>query len=111
MTAIIRPCRAQADADALMAEAAADYPPLPGMAQRHCLVRLVQGAYLACGTMNLPRGWVRAAQQEMARAGLPVPTAKVVRWVRAQCRACPPWLELVPDIDPDFLSDMADLTD
>lgn len=56
-----RTFRAQGEVHALMAEAAGDAALDPGAADRRNVVLLLQAAFFITGSMNLPRGWVRAA--------------------------------------------------
>lgn len=105
----VKACTLQNEADALVAEAAADFPPSPDLPQRHNVVRLVQGVYFITGSMNFPRGWVRAVQSEISRAGALVPTAAVCRWIRSQCTCAAPWMDLVEGVVPEFVSDMVEL--
>ena len=105
----VRPCPQQDTIDDLIAEAAADFPPSPGLPQRHNVVRLVQGVYFITGSMNFPRGWVRAVQSEIGRAGALVPTAAVCRWIRSQCVGAAPWVDDVEGVAPEFIDDMAKL--
>tara|TARA_R110002072_G_scaffold93924_2_gene207980 strand:+ start:6021 stop:6386 length:366 start_codon:yes stop_codon:yes gene_type:complete len=101
------PGRYQAEIDALMREAAEDYPPSPDRAQRHNVVLLIQGLYFITGSMLWHRGWVRALQCELGHAGCSIPTAAVCRWIRSQCTYASPWIELAEGVSPDFLNDMA----
>ncbi len=106
---IVHASNGQREADALVAEAATDFPPCPHLPQRHNIVRLFQGVYFITGSINFPRGWVRAVQLEIQKAGALVPTPEVCRWMRSQCAGAANWIDQVSGIDPDFIVDMIDL--
>lgn len=100
-----RAYRRQAEADALIAEATADSPLDPQSNQRANVVRLLLAAYAICGTLDLPRGWVRAAMAEFIRAGIEPPTPYTLSRYRKQLAACPTDFELHCD-DPDVMADL-----
>ncbi|MEM1380748.1 MAG: hypothetical protein AAGH41_08995 [Pseudomonadota bacterium] len=95
----------QDEVDAMVAEAAGDYPPSADRRQVENVVRLIFGMYAVTGTMNLPRGWVRALIQTLRRAGCRAPTPSAARWYRSRiaddpasfARFCP---------DPELLDDL-----
>ncbi|AUJ64197.1 hypothetical protein B9057_07725 [Aestuarium zhoushanense] len=97
----------QERADALFVEAAADYPLRADRAQRWNAIGLLLAAYAITGTINLPRGWVRAAMIRFEEAGLKPPTAATMRWYRSKLREDPYYFEAGEDVDRQLLDDLA----
>lgn len=102
------PSRRQAEADALVAEAASDVGHLsPCAPSRHTIVRLLLGIYAITGSLDLPRGWVRAVLRTLAEADCPPTTPSVVRWYRTVLASDPGRFADVPGVDPVLLDDIS----
>ena len=93
----------QADADALVAAAADALPPDPAYPKRVNAARAILGVYGATGSMNLPRGWVRAVMMELGRRGCDVPTPASLRWHRTKLASDPDMFADDPRIPADLV--------
>src|SRR5262249_46719423 len=105
-TSLPRPCRSQADADALVAEAALDPPSDPSAPQRVNIVRLLLAMYAISGSVRFPRGWTRALILAMETAGARPPTVKVARWYRSRLSDAPGTFASVEGADPQLIEDI-----
>lgn len=79
-----KPCRSQSKADDLLAEAVEDVPPDPERSQCENVVGLLWAMFAVHGSMNFPRGWVRAFVLSLGDAGCHPPTPSVARWYRTK---------------------------
>jgi hypothetical protein len=104
-----KPCRSQDDADALVAEALADAPIDPTVAQRVNMVRLMLAMYSISGSMLFPRGWARAVILAFESARADVPTLKSIRWYRSHLSDAPSRFANVPGIDRQLIEDLNEL--
>ncbi|CTQ33914.1 hypothetical protein [Jannaschia rubra] len=68
--------RTQLLADALVEEAVADLPPLPGLTMRANVARLLAAMYYVHGSVKFPRGWVRPAMRAFIDAGVDCSNAR-----------------------------------
>ena len=101
------PSSTQEEADALLREAAEDYPLSARRAQKWNAIGLILAAYSISGNINLPRGWVRAAIIEFERAELNRPTSATMRWYRSKLREDPFYFEDGEDVDKQLLDDLS----
>ena len=104
---------AQAESDALVAEASADLaaagrPLSADVPLRHDTVRLILAMYAIAGTINFRRGWVRAAMLTLVASGRPMMSSKAVRWHRSALLTDPHAFASIPGVDPVLLDDLAE---
>lgn len=104
---------AQAESDALVAEASVDlaaagYPLSSGVPIRHDTVRLILAMYAIAGAINFRRGWVRAVMLAMQASGRPMMSSKAIRWHRSALITDPEAFAKVPGIDPELLDDLSE---
>jgi|GEM_PF-2332518 len=85
----IRFVKTQREAEALVQEAAADWPPLPGLTMRANAVRLLSSMYHIHGSTRFPRGWVRPVMQAFIAAGVDCPNARCWRSYRSDVQDNP----------------------
>jgi hypothetical protein len=90
----------------LAAEAAADASPRPGATQNANLALLLLAMFAITGSIRWPPGWVRAVQEEFAKAGCSVPTPAVARWMRGRLQDDPDAFASLPGADPELIEDL-----
>lgn len=86
---VIRYAKTQRAAEALVHEAVADWPPLPGLTMRANAVRLLASMYHVHGSTRFPRGWVRPAMEAFIAAGVDCPNARCWRSYRSDVQNNP----------------------
>ena len=86
---VIRYAATQKEAEALVEEAVADLPPLPGLSMRANAIRLLASMYHVHGSTHFPRGWVRPAMQAFIAAGVDCPNARCWRSYRSDVQENP----------------------
>jgi hypothetical protein len=103
--------RAQAESDALVAEAAADlaaagYGLSPDHFIRHNVVRLLVAMFAITGTMDFRRGWVRSVMLALDEAGCTHSTQVTLRWFRSNLVRDPEQFAGVPGLDAEAFADI-----
>ncbi|MDD9731083.1 hypothetical protein PVW46_14295 [Mameliella sp. AT18] len=93
-------------ADALVAEALDDFPPLPNSTMRANTVRLLAGMYYVHGSMAFPRGWVTPAMQAFIERGIDCPNARCWRSYRSDLKDNPGQFLNNPGVPTDLLRQM-----
>lgn len=101
-----KPSNQQEEADAILSEAAVDFPLRADRAQRWNAVGLLLAAYAITGTINLPRGWVRSSMMRFEVAGLKPPTPASMRWYRSKLSEDPFYFEAGTEVDRQLLEDL-----
>ena len=86
---VIRYAATQREAEALVEESVADWPPLPGLTMRANAIRLLASMYHVHGSTHFPRGWVRPAMQAFIAAGVDCPNARCWRSYRSDVQDNP----------------------
>ena len=80
---------AQIEAEALVAEALAEYAPKMGLTMRANAVRLLVSMWYCHGSTKFPRGWVTPAMKAFLDRGLDCPNARVWRSYRSDIQDNP----------------------
>ncbi|MFD1344275.1 hypothetical protein [Litorisediminicola beolgyonensis] len=95
----------QAEADALVAEAAKDdrFRPLPELPRGNNAVRMIVGMWYCHGSLALPRGWVRAVMLACRSAGAPHPDQRCLRWYRSKLRDAPVYFAGMRGVPSDLI--------
>jgi hypothetical protein len=105
--------KTQGAAEALVAEALDDFPPLPNLTMRANTVRLLAGMWFIQGSMAFPRGWVSPAMKAFIGNNVDCPNAKCWRSYRSDVKDNPAQflstpgapVEIIRQMELDLLGD------
>ena len=98
--------KTQDAANALVAEALEDWPPLPELSMRANTVRLLVGMWYIHGAMVFPRGWLKPAMQAFIAAGVDCPNARCWRSYRSDVKDNPAQFLTTPGAPVDLIREM-----
>lgn len=84
-----KPYKSQAEANALVAEALEDFEINPDHSARRNVLGLLLSMFAITGSMDFPKGWVRALMLAFDAAGAVPPKADCVRWYKGKLTVDP----------------------
>lgn len=98
--------KTQDAANALIAEALGDWPPMPDLTMRANTVRLLASMWYIQGDMAFPRGWLKPAMQAFIAAGVDCPNARCWRSYRSDLKGNPSQFLTTPGAPVEILRQM-----